>query len=280
MSDNPKEIETNSTLSKWTRLLFALSLVLLGVTFTLQGLGIVTFPAKEEKIKPVRAGGIRCDEPIWNFGAIDSVKNPRLTHEFILVNESKETVAIQKVHSTCGCMVADGYDKELEPGKSTKLKVDVQLPPTPGTFHKSLAVQLEGQKPAVLPLEVIGEQIANSSMFSVPARVNFGAIYPGETKERIVQILRYDLSPVLFVEARGNDEHLVCQLEPLGTHVEHKVMLRVCLIADEILPAGQYFDTITIITGNPVVPEYLLTVSAFVEKMEESECLFSMKGKL
>jgi len=264
MSDNPKETESNSSLSKWTRLMFALSLAMLGVTFTLQGFGIVQFPVKKEKIKPVRAGGIRCDEPVWNFGAIDSVKNPRLTHEFILVNESKETVTIQKGHSTCGCMVADGYDRELEPGKSTKLKVDVQLPPTPGTFHKSLAVQLEGLKPAVLPLDVIGEQIANSSMFSVPAKVNFGTVYSGETKERIVQIFRYDLSPILFSEAIGSDGRIHCTIEPNNSDQLHKINVCIDLTASE-LSTGQYEGFVIVKTELSDSSEFRIPISAFIQ---------------
>ena len=267
MSDNSKETESNSTLSKWTRLLFALSLAMLGVTFVLQGFGIVQFPVKEEKerIKPIRAGGIRCDEPVWNFGAMDSVKNPRLTHEFILVNESKGTITVQKVYSSCGCMVAEGYDKEFEPGKSTKLKVNVQLPPTPGTFHKSLAVQLEVPKPAVLPLEVIGEQIANSSMFSIPAQVNFGIVHPGETKERSVQIFRYDLSPILFENAIESGEHLVYQIEPMETHTEHKIKLRVYLTADESMPTGQFKEFVTVKTKHSEVAELKIPISVLFE---------------
>ena len=264
MSDNPKEIETNSSLSKWTRLLFALSLVLLGVTFILQGFGIVAFPVKEDEIKPVRAVGIRCDEPIWDFGAIDSVKNPRLTHEFTLVNESKETVAIQKVHSTCGCMVADSYDKELEPGKSTKLKVDVQLPPMPGTFHKSLAIQLEGQKTALLPLDVIGKTIANTSLHSIPSRIHFGIMRDGESKERTVQIFRYDLSPIRIINIDCSDDRIKVDFTPEFSSNQWKAVLHVRL--DSVnFSLGKHDMFVNIKTDHPDSSDFSLAVCVFVE---------------
>ena len=239
----------------WTRRLFALSLVLLGTTFLLQGVGVLRFPEHEPakaKQKPVRAGGLRCDEPVWDFGSVDSVKSPRLTHEFVLVNESKETVTIKKIHSTCGCMVAEGYDKELTPGGSTKLRVDVQLPPTPGDFNKNLAVQTSE---SVVPLRVVGEIMANSSLFSTPAIINFGVIKSGELKERTVKVFRRDGSPVDFLEAFASWEGVrinttICSVSV----VEIKVSL------DTVPSAG--VGTIFISTNNSQSPSCDIPVLA------------------
>jgi hypothetical protein len=213
----------------------------------------------------MRAGGLLCEEAIWNFGTIDSVKNPQLSHEFLLTNESQEKILIEKIHSTCGCMVADGYEKEILPGRNTKLRVNVQLQPTPGMFHKSLAVQVGGAKITVLPLEVIGEIIANASMYSVPAKINFGTIRPGETKERTVQILRYDLSPIKIRETKS-ESHLKTEITPQSNdHDNYQVNLRVQLTANDIQP-GNYDWSIKVITDHPNSPEYNIPVSVIVEE--------------
>ena len=255
----PKNWESGQ--ANWTKRLFFLSFVLLGTTFLLQGIGVLQFPEQAKtKQKPVRAGGLRCDEPIWNFGSVDSVKKPRLSHEFVLVNESNETVTIKKIHSTCGCMVAEDYAKELTSGGSTKLRVVVDLPSTPGSFNKNLVVQTNK---GVLPLNVVGEMEANSRLYCVPAKVNFGAIQRGETKERTVQLLRYDLSPVLFQKAEAPDG-IACSL---GETTDYRVMLNIRMTA-ELLPVGPFEGRVAIETAGANQSVFQIPVSAVIAETE------------
>jgi len=177
----------------WTRRMFAAALGVFGFTVLLHGIGYFQLPAGAATQNPVNAGGLRCDAPIWNFGLVDSIRNPRLSHEFEVVNETNETVSIVRIHSSCGCMVADNYDSELAPGQSTRLQVDLQLPPTPQRVRHDLAVQTNT---GILPLRVVGEVAANRTMFSTPTVINFGTIKPGETKERTVRLFRRDFSPI------------------------------------------------------------------------------------
>jgi len=73
----------------WAKWLFAASFVILGVTVLLYGIGMFQLPeGSAAKQKPVSAGGLRCETPVWDFGSIDSVRNPRLSHEFVVNNVS------------------------------------------------------------------------------------------------------------------------------------------------------------------------------------------------
>ena len=251
--------------SVWTGRLFVLSFVLLGTVFTLQGVGVLRFlePA-EVKQKPVRSGGLRCDEPVWSLGSVDSVKNPRLSHEFVLVNESKETVSIKKVHSSCGCMVADDYDKELSPGGGTKLRVDLQLPTVPQRVRHDLAVQTET---GILPLEVVGEVAANSALFSVPAVVNFGIVEHGERCERTVRLFRYDFSPIDFVGIDSNSELVTYTVEKMEDN-GFSITLVIAVKADDA-HTGYFEDMLEVITSNTGNPSFLLPVR--VELIASSE---------
>ncbi len=228
--ENAKTEPPETLQSIWTKRLFLTSALLLGIIFTLQGVGILQQPEPESERepivgKPISAGGLRCDSPIWDFGSVDSVKTLRLSNEFVLTNESDGTVTIEKVHSTCGCMVAENYDKEIAPGKSTKLRVDVTLPTMPQTFSKSLVVQVKGKAPGIIPLNVVGEILANSSLYCVPKNINFGRIRQGEVKERIVRVLRYDLSPVQFVGIQPSQSLLDYSVEHKDTNVLHLALL-------------------------------------------------------
>ncbi|GHT23051.1 hypothetical protein FACS189419_06470 [Planctomycetales bacterium] len=211
------------------------------------------------KPRPARAGGLLCENIVWNFGSRDSDGTNRISHEFILLNESKEPVTIKNVQSACGCMVAKDYDEKLQPGKSTKIRVEVQLPSMPGPFNKNLAVQVGGE---FIPLYVVGKISANPSLHCVPNKVNFGTVRPGETKERSVQVVRYDLSPLTLQELEGL---------PQGFSVEavqeqkHKIVLKIKLKADT-LPAGQCEKNIKIFSSDKEPQTLNIPVSAYAEK--------------
>jgi hypothetical protein len=266
MSEYPIQDKQDMFQMIWAKRFFVLSLVLLGIVFSLQGVGILEFPvtsttSQQKQIKSVRVGGLLCQEPIWDFGSVDSIKNSRLAHEFILVNESKETVTIQKIHSTCGCMVAEDFDKELLPGKSTKIKVNVQLPSIPQLFHKNLAVQTNS---GVVPLDVIGKIAANKNLYGIPASINFGVIHIGETKEKIVQILRYDLTPINFVDAKGSIVGLTCCPQKPESNEKHKVLLKISLNASYLL-AGDFYGYVEVHTNSITDSEYRIPVIAKIE---------------
>jgi hypothetical protein len=163
-------------------------------------------------------------------------------------------------------MVAEDFDKELTPGKSTKIKVNVQLPTTPQLFHKNLAVQTDK---GVVPLDVRGEIAANSSMYCIPAKIDFGEIRLGETKERRIQIFRYDLSQIQFEKVEGQPKEIVCEIVD---YLEPKVTISVRLIVEQT-PLGQLETAVTIYTSHKVFPKLKIPVIAYVVGEKENQHL-------
>jgi hypothetical protein len=161
-------------------------------------------------------------------------------------------------------MVAEDFDKELTTGESTKIKINVQLPQTPQLFQKNLAVQTNI---GVLPLEVMGEILANKNLYSLPAKIDFGEIGLGKNKVRTVQVFRYDLSPINIKEIQSN-RHLKTEIiSPSNGQEAYKVNLRVQLTTNEILP-GNYDWSIKVITDHSNNSVYEIPVSAIVEETE------------
>lgn len=224
-SGSPQKNRQESCQIAWQKRLFTFSLFLLGVLLTLQSAGLVGVPKwAAQKQKPLRSGGLLCKEPVWNFGLVDSIENPRLSHEFSFMNESNEIVTIQKVHSACGCMVAEGFDNDLAPGQSTTLQVGVQLPPVPQRFQKSLVVQTDS---GVLPLNVVGEIAVNNSLFTVPSVLNLGTVAVGKTKEVSILLLRHDFSPINYVGYNTENEGIEYVIAPTLDTDHHAVRLYV-----------------------------------------------------
>jgi hypothetical protein len=133
-------------------------------------------------------------------------------------------------------------------------------------FHKNLAIQTNI---GVLPLDVRGEIAANSSMFCVPAKVNFGEIGLGETKERKIQIFRYDLSHIQFEKVEGQQKEIVSEMIDCA---EHKVTISVRLIAEQ-LPLGQLETAVIIYTSHKFFPELKIPVSAYVVDEKKNQHL-------
>ncbi len=61
------------------------------------------------------------DPNIWDFGRVK--EGELLTHNFKLKNESRETLNIKDVNTSCGCTVSKVKEKVLSPGQSTVIEV-------------------------------------------------------------------------------------------------------------------------------------------------------------
>lgn len=72
--------------------------------------------------------GIKMDEPLetdaytWNFGQAE--EGVVLKHAFIFKNESKKTINIKDVQTSCSCAVSRVTKKAVLPGESTSIEVE------------------------------------------------------------------------------------------------------------------------------------------------------------
>ncbi|MBU3958605.1 MAG: DUF1573 domain-containing protein, partial [Candidatus Omnitrophica bacterium] len=58
----------------------------------------------------------------WDFAQVK--QGEILRHNFIFKNESKETLKIKDVNTSCGCTVSKVQEKVLSPGESTFIEVE------------------------------------------------------------------------------------------------------------------------------------------------------------
>ena len=93
---------------------------------------------KEDK-KP----SITSNAPIKDFGV--SKKGDLLVHEFAVTNTSSNTIKIDS-RIPCGCTTAEIQNKTLEPGASTKVKMEVDTKNLSGIVMKSIYLQVQDSK--------------------------------------------------------------------------------------------------------------------------------------
>ncbi len=73
-----------------------------------------------------------------NFGKVQEGKV--YTHSFQFSNTGKETLLIKDVKSSCGCAVASISSKELKPGETASLKVELDTSNRKGRMSRTLTV--------------------------------------------------------------------------------------------------------------------------------------------
>ena len=94
-------------------LFFGLGIFLL---FSLQGCD-----AQEQTKRAGQAEAELIDPYSWDFG--QAKEGEALKYAFVLKNESRETLTIKDVSSSCGCTVPEVKNKVLLPGRSTLIEV-------------------------------------------------------------------------------------------------------------------------------------------------------------
>lgn len=131
---------------------------------------------------------------IYDFGTADRFLTPVLTHTFILRNEGKVPVVIDRIQSSCGCtsalLVADGKEATrvtLQPGKEISIKTSVDTTKlATGMIKKFLWVMLPNE---TVPSFIIrlDANIEGILAFDPPA-IDFGRVDVGQTPAQTLSV--------------------------------------------------------------------------------------------
>jgi len=97
---------------------------------------------------------LRCPKSTYNCGTLPAGEVRTCT--FLLQNQGRRQLTLQRVISNCGCIVTD-FDEgtELEPGASIPLKVQIDSMGMRGRIAKDIAIQWGPGEPKPLVLTVV-----------------------------------------------------------------------------------------------------------------------------
>ena len=93
---------------------------------------VLTYKIKAEIIIP------KDDPYLWDFGQVK--KGEILKHDFVLRNDSAQTLNIKEITTSCGCTVSEAQKKTLLPGESTVLSVHFDTKDYSGAVHQFIYV--------------------------------------------------------------------------------------------------------------------------------------------
>jgi hypothetical protein len=117
------------------------------------------------------------DNPNYDFG--EFWPDAKLYHEFILTNNGEHPVEILSVKPSCGCTVAETYDRVIAPGSIGKIPVSLKPEKVSGKFQKNVNVTTDLPSQSSLRLTVKGN--ARKFIEIEPRFFNFGTIQESDS---------------------------------------------------------------------------------------------------
>ena len=106
--------------------------------------------------KPAEAAkGARISIEPQSFDFGKALPNKTLTKEFVVKNFGSEDLLIERVSTTCGCTVAEGYSKVVKPGETTTLRVKLETRTYSGRVERKVAVKSNDPEKGVAEVTVV-----------------------------------------------------------------------------------------------------------------------------
>jgi hypothetical protein len=108
--------------------------------------------AQEQAAAPVDQAN---DPNIWDFGKVNRGEVSR--HVFIVKNDSKQTLNIKGVSTSCGCTASKIQKQTLLPGESTNLEVSFNSAGYSGAVQQFAYVQTDNIENPVIRYKIKAE---------------------------------------------------------------------------------------------------------------------------
>jgi hypothetical protein len=101
---------------------------------------------------PAKGPRISISPESFDFGPV--LADKQVSREFVVRNVGSADLSIEKVSTSCGCTIVEGYSSLVKPGASTVLRVKVTMPHNPGHLQKSVLVKSNDPTHATVELKV------------------------------------------------------------------------------------------------------------------------------
>ncbi len=130
------------------------------------------------------APGIRCDEPVKDFGEVWA--DGPLKHAYIIRNEGDQDLRIEKVKPSCGCTLAGQFDKVIPPGGQGKIPISLKTNKLRAKFKKFVTVNSNDPVTPTLRMQLAGT--IKHHVDVAPANLRFSHVMEDEEHDATATI--------------------------------------------------------------------------------------------
>jgi hypothetical protein len=195
------------------------------------------------------------DELSKDFGSVPhgSIQ----THNFRIVNNTKQPVSISGVRVSCGCTSASAAKSYLNPGEETAVVARMDTSRFFGVRSVTITVTLD--RPAFEEVRLWVQANSRNDFSLSPDGLAFGEVKKAETPSVSTTVTFYG-SPTQITEVKSESNYVQPSVEavknPDGTTAyQIKAKLR------NDVPVGRWFTDVWVKTNNPEIPQIRVPVT-------------------
>ena len=214
---------------------------------------------------PVFADGpeLLVDQPVFAFGEV--LQGQTVEHVFVLHNQGKQTLHIDRVRSSCGCTAALLSADDIDAGGSGEVRAIFNSGRFRGPVEKTIYLYTNDPRQAAATLHLRGTVVPE--LETVPAEVNFGPLTAGERREISVTLINRGQNPLTLKSASASRPWLQVKMPAASLAPGEKAELLVGAVPSGKGPANGY---IFIRTDSAQVPEVRLAARGYVSSGQEN----------
>lgn len=135
-------------------------------------------------------------------------------HTFEVSNTSQRMLGIQRVSTSCGCTTTGKWDKQVPPGQTWKLNVELSTLGRRGQTTKTFVVTTDDPDRPEIHLVLKGK-IQPRFEFSPDESISFGPLQAGSTAKRTIRITNRFTDPIVLSLAQAQSKTLKASLRQI-----------------------------------------------------------------
>ena len=222
----------------------------------------------------IRVPKIAISEEEWDFGKVEPAIQPQ--HKFNITNKGTEKLIVERVWTSCGCLLTSISTKRILPGKSVKLEAIFHTEGYEGKLEKIIYIKSNDPEVPEKRIKVkveIGHQF-NPKVNIFGIEQNIGVISQGN----IVNLS-------LTIENQGDAELVIDKIETYE-HIQYnntlpfkilpKEKFELILIYDSTNhELGNVKEAVQIYCNDPTMKSFVIKVSGYVTEKETDKISIS-----
>ncbi|MFH0864847.1 MAG: DUF1573 domain-containing protein [Bacteroidota bacterium] len=219
---------------------------------------------------------INFHDSIYDFGTIKK-ENSIVDYTFIFFNSGKDSLILNDVKNSYSCITTEWNQRDIAPGKSDSVKLHFNPKGIRGSFYKTIHVISNASNNQVslhLQGEVFPENTSynfSGTFFQIGSlkfstvKLNMDTILDTEIKYDSVLIVNAGTRPVSLTLNKNNDYiNVSAYPDTLMPQMAGYIYISYDAGTKEIY--GDFFDRITVLTDDSLIPKKSFSVHGFVKE--------------
>jgi hypothetical protein len=179
------------------------------------------------------------------------------THNFRIVNNTKQPVSIASVHVSCGCTSASAAKTYLNPGEETAIVAHMDTSRFSGVRSVTITVQFD--RPAFEEARLFVQANSRSDFNVAPDGLAFGEVKKAETPSVASTVTFYGTATQI-TEVKSESNYIQASVAPVKNPDGTSAYQVTAKLRGDV-PVGRWYTDVWLKTNNPEIPQIRVPVT-------------------